>query len=276
MSTRRHLVCLSFDFDAMSGYISRGLTTPTLISRGEFGNIGAHRILELLEKYEIVSSWFIPGVVIGTYPETCQRIAAAGHEVGHHGWTHQAPASLSREQERNGLIRGNEAITKLTGRPARGYRSPSWDLSPHTIALLLEQGFSYDSSMMGHDCLPYYARTGDEAPLEEPFQFGEITKLLEMPISWSLDDHPHFEMWVTPTASLPGLRNANAVLENWVDDFAYMQQTSEWGVLTYTCHPYVIGRGHRMLMLEKLITTLIGMGAIFTTMENALAEYTRA
>ena len=150
----RHIACLSFDFDVMSGYISRGLTTPTLISRGEFGNVGAHRILDLLAKYKIVSTWFIPGVVIGTYPETCERIAADGHEIGHHGWTHQAPASLTRDQEQSGLIRCNEAITILTGRAARGYRSPSWDLSPHTIDLLLEQGFTYDSSMMGTTACP--------------------------------------------------------------------------------------------------------------------------
>ena len=271
----RHIACLSFDFDVMSGFISRGLTTPTLISRGEFGNVGAHRILNLLEKYAIPSTWFIPGVVIGTYPDTCERIAAAGHEIGHHGWTHQAPAHLSREEERAGLIRGNDAITQLTGIPARGYRSPSWDLSAHTIDLLLEQGFTYDSSMMGHDCSPYFARTGDQTPLEEPFVFGEPTSLLEMPISWSLDDHPHFEMWMTPNASLPGLRNANGVLENWVDDFIYMTQTVDWGVLTYTCHPYVIGRGHRMMMLEKLINTLAENGAVFTTMEAALGEFVR-
>ena len=269
----RHIACLSFDFDVMSGFISRGQTTPSLISRGEFGNVGAHRILDLLERYRITSTWFIPGVVIGTYPETCQRIAAAGHEIGHHGWTHQPPASLTRDQEQAGLIRCNDAIAALTGQPARGYRSPAWDLSPHTVDLLLEQGFLYDSSMMAHDCSPYYARTGDETPLEEPFGFGETTSLLEMPISWSLDDHPHFEKSVTPTSSTPGLRNASGVLENWVDDFIYMRQNVEWGVLTYTCHPYVIGRGHRMLMLERLINSLAEQGAIFMSMEAALSEF---
>ncbi len=40
----RHLVCLTFDFDALSGWIARGLTTPTPISRGEFGVVGTRRI----------------------------------------------------------------------------------------------------------------------------------------------------------------------------------------------------------------------------------------
>jgi len=84
----RHIVCLSFDFDALSGWIARGLTTPTPISRGEFGVVGAQRLLALLKKHAIQSTWFIPGVTIETYPEVCERIVDQGHETGHHGWTH--------------------------------------------------------------------------------------------------------------------------------------------------------------------------------------------
>lgn len=36
----RHIVCLSYDFDVQSGFISRGLTSPTPLSRGEFGVAG--------------------------------------------------------------------------------------------------------------------------------------------------------------------------------------------------------------------------------------------
>ena len=133
-----HLVCLSFDFDAMSGYVSRGMVTPTPISRGEFGAVGVERLLALLDDRNIQASWFIPGVVIGTYPSLCRQIAEAGHEIGHHGWTHDTPASMSREHEADALARGNEAIVGIAGQPARGYRSPAWDLSPHTIELLLE------------------------------------------------------------------------------------------------------------------------------------------
>jgi peptidoglycan/xylan/chitin deacetylase (PgdA/CDA1 family) len=86
-------------------------------------------------------------VIIETYAEACRQVVDAGHEIGHHGWTHVPPAALSREQEADGLVRGNRAIEQLCGRKARGYRSPAWDLSPNTIDLLLEQGFDYDSSM---------------------------------------------------------------------------------------------------------------------------------
>jgi peptidoglycan/xylan/chitin deacetylase (PgdA/CDA1 family) len=217
----RHIACLTFDFDAMSGMIAWGMTSPTPISRGEFSAVGVGRILALLAKYDIKATFFIPGMVIGTYPKVCERIVAAGHEVGHHGWTHVPPAKMNPDQEEAGLIRGCEAIRRLCGKNPRGYRSPAWDLSPATAELLIRHGFVYESSMMGNDHSPYQVRLGDVISADEPMQFGK----------------------------------------------------EEWGVLTYTCHPYVIGRGHRMMMLERLIHGLMERGAVFMTMEAGAREY---
>jgi peptidoglycan/xylan/chitin deacetylase (PgdA/CDA1 family) len=94
-----------------------------------------------------------------------------------------------------------------------------------------------------------------------------------MPISWSTDDAPHFEFMRYPNAIRPGNMNADQVLGNWVADFDYMQRELDWGVLTYTCHPFIIGRGHRILMLEKLVDTLLARGAVFVRMDAAAAEY---
>src|SRR5262249_19942453 len=119
---------------------------------------------------------------------------------------------------------------------------------------------------------PYRARRSDRAELGKPYEFGAETSLIEMPISWSLDDYPHFEFVRTATTVLPGLQSARTVMENWRDEFSYMQKTVDWGVLTYTMHPYVIGRGYRMLALEGLIENLRSAGAVFMTMEDAAKE----
>lgn len=267
------MACLTFDFDAMSGLVARGLTTPTPVSRGEFGAVAVPRILELLKRHGIRATFFVPGVVIGTYPQLCERIVAAGHELGNHGWTHVPPANLKPDEEEEGLIKANEAIVNLTGKKVTGFRSPSWDLSAHTLELLLRHGFVYESSMMANDHEPYHVRQGDVVHLDKPMEFGRETSLVEMPISWSLDDFPHFEFLRMPTSVTPGLMNASGVLENWLNDFEYMRRTCDWGILTYTCHPYVIGRGHRMLMLERLIDGLIEKGAKFMTMEDAAQVY---
>ncbi len=272
--SKRHIVCLTFDFDGISGFIARGQTSASWISRGEFGpRVAAPRLIALLEKYGIKSTWFVPGHTIETFPDACESVHAAGHEIAHHGWTHRSPVNLSRDEEEAELVRGNEAIRALTGRPARGYRSPGWDLSAHSVELFLKHGFVYDSSMMGSDYAPYYARQGDVIELDQPARLGRATALVEMPIHWSTDDSPHFEFVRTESTVRQGLMNAGAVLDNWVNDFLYMKDAVEWGVLTYTCHPFVIGRGHRMVMLEQLIRTCTDNGAIFMTMENAVAEF---
>lgn len=273
MSMKKHLVCITFDFDAMSGFIARGMTSPTPISRGEFGAVAVPRILKLLDKYRVPASFFIPGHTLETYPRESRMVADAGCEIGHHGWTHRPPATLTREQEEEELTRANEQIKSLTGSYARGYRSPSWDLSPYSVELLLKHGFTYDSSMMGHDYLPYRVRRGDVIELEKPAVFGQPTRLIEMPVSWSLDDYPHFEFVRTKDSILPGLQNANLVLDNWLNEFEYMKEAVDWGVLTYTFHPFVIGRGYRMKILEKLLGSLRNGGATFTTLGSACMEY---
>lgn len=268
-----HSVCLTFDFDAMSGFIARGLTSPTPISRGEFGVVAAPRILALLARHGIASTWFVPGHTIETYPQACEAIVRAGHEIGHHGWTHVPPNDMSRALEQEGLARGIESIRSITGAAPRGYRSPSWDLSAHSVELLLEHGFDYDSSMMGHDWMPYRVRQGDAIELQKPARFGRATRLIEMPISWSTDDYPHFEFLRHGSTVLQGMMNANDVLSNWVDDFLYMKRSTDWGVMTYTMHPFVIGRGHRMLMLERLVERLAAEGARFMRMCDAAAAF---
>ncbi len=270
----KHIVCLTFDFDGISGFIARGQTTPGWLSRGEFGpRVGAPRLLALLEKYGIRSSWYVPGHTIETFPDAVRAVVAAGHEIGHHGWTHRPPAMLTPEQEETELLRANAAIRHICGQAARGYRSPSWDLSPHSVDLLLKHGFTYDSSMMGDDYTPYFARQGDVITLDKPARFGSPGALVEMPIHWSTDDSPHFEFVRTATNLRRGLMRSRDVEENWINDFLYMQDCTDWGVLTYTCHPFIIGRGHRIMMLERVIRRLLERGAVFQRMDDTVAEF---
>ena len=266
-----HYACITLDFDTIALWTAMGQTSPTPLSRGEFGAVAAPRLLELFASLGIETTWFMPGMTIDTYESVCRQVAEAGHEIGHHGYDHVAPGSLSRDEELDQLKRGNEAIERVSGRPARGYRSPAWDLSSNTVQLLLDEGFTYDSSMMGHDWLPYRARSGDAAQPGGPMRFGKPTALWELPISWSTDDFPHFEYFRGN-----GLRTAQGVLDNWLEDFLYMREHADWGVMTYTLHPFVIGRGHRLRMLERLLAELREAGAEFVTAEQAVEQFAAA
>ena len=74
--------------------------------------------------------------------------------------------------------------------------------------------------------------------------------------------------------SRQGLRNAREVEDNWINDFLYMREVvKDWGVLTYTCHPFIVGRGHRIMMLERLIRRMKDEGAVFQRVDETVEEF---
>ncbi|MBX3070912.1 MAG: polysaccharide deacetylase [Thermomicrobiales bacterium] len=274
MSDNRPTICLSFDFDAISIWVGPyAATSPGLISRGEFGAVGVERILALLERYAVPATFFIPGHTVETYPDHTRAIVAAGHEVGHHGYLHEKPGELSEVEERRVMERGLEAFETVAGVRPTGYRSPSWDNSTHTVDLLLEHGFRYESSLMADDFTPYWCRTGDRHQPDGPFHFGTPIDLVEMPVSWILDDFPHFEFLSVGAKVMPGLSAPSKVEEIWWDEFTFMTRYVPGGVMTITMHPQVIGRGHRMLMLESLIERFRENGAHFSRMDMAAEAF---
>src|SRR5918911_221130 len=116
VSESTYSVCLTFDFDGMSSWIgSWQSNNPSMISRGEFAIIGLERILALLAKHHAPATFFVPGHTAWAWPDLVRRIADEGHEIGHHGWVHENPASLEREAERTVLERGFEALDFAAG-----------------------------------------------------------------------------------------------------------------------------------------------------------------
>lgn len=266
-------VCLTFDFDAVSLWISRNMLTPTPVSRGEFGAVAVPRILNLLSERNIPSTWFIPGHTVETYPEVCREIVAAGHEVGLHGYAHENVGTLDERQEREMFRRIHGLLGDLAGVPPRGNRAPAWDLTPHTVDIMLELGLLYDSSLMGNDYSPHYVRRGDKIMVDAPVRFGEETHLVELPVSWSLDDYPHLEYLRLPRSIMPGLKMPEDMFQNWTDDVAYMLRDFTDGILVVTFHPQVIGRGHRMLRLERWLDELSQMGVAFDRLEGVAEQF---
>jgi hypothetical protein len=72
---------------------------------------------------------------------------------------------------------------------------------------------------------------------------------------------------------MPGLRPVEAVFTNWRDDIVYMLRDFTDGVTVLTFHPQVIGRGHRLLGLERFVDELIGMGITFERMDHVAEEF---
>lgn len=276
MAMAKATVCLSFDFDAISIWIGpRGANSPSAISRGEYAALGVERILKVLAEREIPATFFVPGHTVETYPQSIEAILAAGHEIGHHGYLHENPCALSsKDEERRIIERGLAALDRIAEITPSGYRSPAWDNSPHTIDLLLEYGFRYESSLMAHDFVPYWCRVGDVANSDSAYHFGNSVDLVEMPVSWVLDDFPHFEFLRYPNVVFPGLSAPSKVEEIWQDEFTFMYRDVPGGIYTLTMHPEIIGKGHRIMMLERLIDWMAGHdGVQFARLTDASEQW---
>lgn len=258
-------ICLTFDFDGPSLWIMRRMTTATAVSRGEFGAVAVPRILKLLAERDIPSTFFIPGHTIETYPDVCRMVVDHGCEVALHGYCHELNESQTEAEERAALTRSIELVTALTGTAPRGYRSPAGNLTNQTIELLVEHGLHYDSSLMGHDYRPYRVRVGDELPDDEPPTWGPETELIELPWSWTNDDYPYLEFVAFRRMILPGLAKPDDMFDNFLGDATWMVRDIEAGVLSYVFHPQVIGRGHRLLALERFVDGLADLGLSFNT-----------
>ncbi len=124
----RCVVMLGFDVDGVSGAINRNpdaAKLPSLMSMREYGpSVGTPRILELLDDYGIKASFYIPGYVAETHELLVADIVRRGHEVAHHGYMHEPPATLTGQQEEEVLDKGIAIIERITGERPRGYRSP--------------------------------------------------------------------------------------------------------------------------------------------------------
>lgn len=236
----RCTVLLGFDVDGPSAMIRANSDVermPSARSMGEFGpTVALPRILDLLRAYGIPASFFVPGWVGEQWPDAVTAIHAAGHEVGHHGYLHEAPATLDAHEEGSVLDRGSEIIERLTGEQPRGYRSPSWEVSEHTLDLLAERGFVYDSSLMGDDA-PYLLDMGGR-------------RLVEIPVHWSLDDAPYWS-FNPAVGRREVMASPSHVFDAWREAFDEIYERERAYVLTM--HPWVIGRAGRLRMLERLI-----------------------
>lgn len=268
----RGFVCLTFDFDALSAWVARGIVSATPLSRGEFAAVAVPRLLTLLERRSIAATWFVPAHTAKTYPGLCQELVAAGHEVALHGYAHENVAVLDEATENDLLARSIEALHTVTGTVPVGFRAPSWDLSDKSVEIMATQGLRYDSSLMGHDHALYRCRTADSVDVDG-VEWGRGTELVEVPVSWTLDDFPYLEFLRSGGGVMPGLKDPVEMFRSWGRDLHWMLRELDKGLLTVTCHPEVIGRGHRLLALEEWLDAVSGEDVEFVTAERAVDRF---
>ena len=242
-------VSITVDVDGEAGLPDGGRAYERrLTSRSErsYGlRRGLPRVLDALREAGARATFYVPGIVARGHPDEIRGVLQDGHELGHHGHTHRRPDTLSAREQRVELEEGLAALAALAGGAVRGYRAPGWELTPVTLAALGELGFTHDSSLMGDD-RPYRVAAG-------------AAELVELPVHWSLDDAPHFEATTDPCA----------LLAIWKAELE--RALAERRHVTFTLHPEVLGRAHRIVVLQRLLERIADAGATHVTHGEAAA-----
>ncbi len=253
------LAVLSFDVDAESPILAQGrryADHAMVMTHQAYGPlVGVPRLLELLAGFGIRATFFVPGLTADRYPETVERIAAAGHEVGHHSYSHRSPVDLGEAGEREDFERALAALERVGVRP-KGHRSALWEASWGTPSLVAEYGLEYDSTLMDDD-KPYL--------LETPK--GTIA---ELPPHWSLDDWEQYAYLPRPPIGV-NIESPAKVLDLWTNELDAMRRHGCLFMLTN--HPFLSGRPGRVETLRALIEHALDRGDVeFATAAEVAAR----
>jgi len=235
---------ISVDMDAESGLLFTNPETATqldvMVHQAYDVRTGVYRLLDVFERKEIRTSFFIPGHAIERWPETVRDIVVAGHEIGHHGYLHEYLAGMDREEEEKILLRGLAAFEKVVGQRPQGYRAPGFKVNYWTPELLIKHGFIYDSSLQDFD-IPYRLAVAESQ---------EAPTIIELPVQWMLDD---FAYYVHLPRLRPGfgIENPENVFAIWKAELDAL--VAEGGCFNLTVHPFLSGRASRCRIVERMI-----------------------
>jgi peptidoglycan-N-acetylglucosamine deacetylase len=259
----RAAACLTFDMDAEAAVLTADISSMarmTPMSHQSYGPlVGVPRILALLQRHQVTATFFIPGYSAHRYPQVVRAVAEAGHEIAHHSYFHENTIGMDEKTEADMLDLGLRALRDVAGVRPEGYRAPMWEMNFHTPRLLAERGFRYDSSLMDSDH-PYVLAVD-----------GSPQSLVEVPVSWGLDDWEQY-------AFLPGLIGSGVIespakaLEMWTLELEAMHRAGAAFVLC--CHPFLSGRPSRAAALERLIERMKALDGLWIATVGEVARHT--
>jgi len=108
------------------------------------------RLLDLLDEREVRGTFFVLGWLAQRKPAMVRRIAARGHEIGSHGFSHRLIYDQRPEEFREETSLSRRLLQDATGQPVEGYRAASFSIGRRdlwALDVLADVGFHYDSSL---------------------------------------------------------------------------------------------------------------------------------
>jgi polysaccharide deacetylase family protein (PEP-CTERM system associated) len=165
-----------FQVSALAPHISRQHwdAMPCRVER----NVG--RLLQLFARHRAHATFFVLGWIAERYPHIVRDIAAAGHEIASHGYSHLRASEQTPQEFSADIRRAKQLLEDTAGVAVLGYRAPSFSIghaNPWAFDCIAEAGYRYSSSVypVRHD---HYGMP--DAPR---FAYEVRPGLLEIPVT---------------------------------------------------------------------------------------------
>lgn len=257
---KRCAVLPAFDVDAETAWLQYDPANTDRLVTLSFGGyeerVGIPNILEYLRSVEIRATFFIPGWVVEVHPKMCEAIVRAGHEIGHHGYSHKRPDPADFAVDKEEIDKALDAYKRVLGVVPTGYRAPSGENYDELLGYLRDRGIVYSSSFRD-DIRPYRhrQRDGSKGPVE-------------LPVNMSFDDWLYgLSQRFSPRPMFP----REHVLSIWNGE---LDQTREWGgLVSMVMHPQVTGRPMRIGIMRDFLARARGLGDVWIATGAEIAQH---
>lgn len=260
---KRIAVLLTFDFDAeylrysVTGQDKLGFSD---ISRGQYGPYeGLKRCLDMLQRQNIKTTFFVPGIVAEKYTDEVKQIVFHGHELAYHGYAHDARMGIPQSEEEANMAKTEKILESLSGRRVIGHRAPLDAMQTYAVELMQKRGYLYSSTLK--DCDWAYIHAGEHPVVELPTEPG-------------FDDFSFFYFSYADAHTITCCYPSSYVYNMWKDAFDELANEGD-KIMCLKLHPQLIGRSSRIRMLEQLILYMRQNGAWITSCEE-VARYVLA
>ena len=198
--------------------------------------VGVPAFLELFAGLALRTTFFVEGWNALHHRDVLHRIAAAGHEIGLHGWLHEHWADNLDDRSREQLLWDGTAALRLAGFDPLAFRAPGGYRGSRTLEVLSDLGYRVDSSIDND------SGAEGETPQLEMLPGG----ILSIPWTFDMADYWHY---VSPPE---GPRNPNTVAEHWIELIDTAAERG--GLVTLIVHPFVSGvDAARMFALHRVL-----------------------
>lgn len=252
---KRIAIMMAFDIDGELLWLLRNDVNDKNIvnqSRGRYSTLqGVPRILKMLKEEGIKATFFTPAWMAERYPEVVTAIHDQGHEIGYHGWMHEAKDNY--EEEKALMDKSDQIFRDLIGVIPVGHRAPEGDIYDFSLRLWHERGYIYSSNWRNSDGPFIHQIDGKQIPL------------VELPKD-SIFDDTAYDFYTEDEPQRVGLKSGREMCQVWKDVFDALAE--EGRMINFVLHPQFIGRPGNIRPLRELIRYMKDNGAWFATNEE--------